>query len=76
MQQFGAMSIDTRGDREIVVTRTFNAPRPLVWKALTTPDLLKRWLGVFRDWTLPVCEMDLRVGGRIGTSGATPPTAP
>ena len=63
MQQFGAMSIDTRGDREIVVTRTFNAPRALVWKALTTPELLKRWLGVFRDWTLPVCEMDLRVGG-------------
>ncbi|MGH7590875.1 MAG: SRPBCC family protein [Gemmatimonadales bacterium] len=55
---------EARGERDIVVTRSFNAPRELVFEALTTPALLKQWLGVFNGWTLPECEMDLRVGGR------------
>ena len=77
MPQFGALTIDSKGDREIVFTRSFNAPKHLVWKALTTPALLKQWLGSFGDWTMPVCEFDARVGGtyryqwRNGADGAT-----
>lgn len=52
-----------RGEREIVVTRAFDAPRRLVFKAWTTPALVKRWLGVFGGWSLAVCEIDLREGG-------------
>jgi uncharacterized protein YndB with AHSA1/START domain len=45
------------------MTRVFDAPRNLVFDAMTTPELLKRWLGVFGGWSLAVCEVDLRVGG-------------
>lgn len=57
------LQIAAQGDREIVITRHFDAPRDLVWDAYTRPELTQRWLGVFGGWTLPVCEMDLRVGG-------------
>lgn len=60
----GALSIEAHGDREIVVIRQFNAPRALVWRALTEPPLVKRWLGVMPGWTFPVCEIDARVGGK------------
>ena len=53
---------NTPGDREIVMTRVFDAPRHLVFDAFTTPDLLKRWFGP-RGWSLAVCEVDLKVGG-------------
>ncbi len=46
------------------MTRTFDAPRTMVWDALTKPELVRRWLGVMRGWTMDVCEIDLRVGGR------------
>ena len=51
-------------DREVEVTRSFRAPRKLVYEAYTTPALLKRWLLGPPGWTMPVCEMDVRVGGR------------
>jgi uncharacterized protein YndB with AHSA1/START domain len=51
-----------RGEREIVMTRRFAAPRRLVFDAWTRPELFARWFGA-RDWTVPVCEMDLRPGG-------------
>jgi uncharacterized protein YndB with AHSA1/START domain len=56
------LGIATRGDREVVLTRVFNAPRNLVFDALTKPELLKRWYGP-SGWSLVVCEIDLRVGG-------------
>jgi uncharacterized protein YndB with AHSA1/START domain len=59
------LKVEARGEREIVMTRVFNAPRNLVYDAFTKPELVKRWLGVFGGWTLPVCEIDLRVGGRF-----------
>ena len=59
------LKVEARGDREIVMTRAFNAPRNLVYDAFTKPELLQRWLGVFGGWTFPVCEVDLRVGGRF-----------
>jgi uncharacterized protein YndB with AHSA1/START domain len=57
------LNITTPGDRDIVLTRVFDAPRTLVWEALTTPALLRRWLGGLPGWTMTACEMDLRVGG-------------
>jgi uncharacterized protein YndB with AHSA1/START domain len=50
-------------DREVRVTRTFNAPRQLVWDAHTQPELVRKWQG-YDDWDMPVCEMDVRVGGK------------
>ena len=52
------------GDREIQVTRHFGAPRQLVFDAFTKPDLVKRWLLGPPGWTMPVCEIDLKPGGR------------
>jgi uncharacterized protein (TIGR03086 family) len=60
---FGTLQVEPRGDREIVMTRAFAAPRHLVFDAMTKPALLKRWLGVFGEWSMPICEVDLRVGG-------------
>ena len=56
------LSVTARGDREIVMTRVFNAPRALVFDAWTKPELFKRWFGS-REWGVPVCEMDVRPGG-------------
>jgi uncharacterized protein YndB with AHSA1/START domain len=63
MRNTGALQVTTPTDREIVMTRVFDAPRSLVFDAFTRPELLKRWLGVFGGWSLEVCEVDLRVGG-------------
>lgn len=52
-------------DAEVMVTRQFNAPRDLVYRAYTTPELMQRWLLGPPGWTMPVCEMDVRVGGRF-----------
>jgi uncharacterized protein YndB with AHSA1/START domain len=51
-------------DRDVVVVRTFNAPRNLVFDAWTKPELVRRWLLGPSGWTMPVCEMDVRVGGQ------------
>jgi uncharacterized protein YndB with AHSA1/START domain len=58
------LKLITRGDREIVMTRAFDAPRKLVFEAFTKPELVKRWLLGPDGWSMPVCEIDLRVGGR------------
>jgi uncharacterized protein YndB with AHSA1/START domain len=59
----GNLKLTTRGDREIVMTRVFNAPRRLVFDAMTKPELVKQWLLGPPGWSMPVCEIDLRVGG-------------
>jgi uncharacterized protein YndB with AHSA1/START domain len=59
----GKLIITTPSDREIAMTRVFNAPRRLVFEAWTKPELLRRWLGVQNGWTMAECEIDLRVGG-------------
>jgi len=58
------MNVTTKGDREIIITRAFDAPRQLVWDAHTKPELVRRWLLGPEGWTMPVCEIDLRVGGK------------
>lgn len=62
MKNTGTLKVTTPSDREIVLTRVFDAPRSLVFDALTKPELLKRWFGP-RGWSLVVCEVDLKVGG-------------
>ena len=59
----GMIDITTPSDREIRITRAFDAPRRLVFDAYTKPELLTRWMGVMPGWTFAVCEVDLRVGG-------------
>lgn len=50
-------------DTEVQVDRDFNAPRSLVFDAFTKPELVRQWLLGPDGWTMPVCEIDLRVGG-------------
>jgi uncharacterized protein YndB with AHSA1/START domain len=57
------LNVTTPTDREIVVTRVFNAPRNLVFEAWTNPKYLPLWMLGPDGWTMPVCEMDLRPGG-------------
>jgi uncharacterized protein YndB with AHSA1/START domain len=57
------MKITTRSDREIVMTRVFNAPRHLVFEALTQPELVQRWLVGPPGWSMVTCQIDLNVGG-------------
>ena len=59
------LTVDTGGERELLVTRAFNAPRASVFRALTTPALVKRWLLGPDGWTMPVCEIDLKPGGKF-----------
>ncbi|MEA2707544.1 MAG: hypothetical protein QOF78_145, partial [Phycisphaerales bacterium] len=59
----GQLKLTTPGERELVMTRTFDAPRKMVFDAFTKPELLKRWLLGPPGWSMPVCDVDLRVGG-------------
>jgi uncharacterized protein YndB with AHSA1/START domain len=59
----GTLQITTPNECEIAMTRVFNAPRHLVFDALTKPELIKRWLSGLEGWSMVVCEFDLRVGG-------------
>jgi uncharacterized protein YndB with AHSA1/START domain len=56
------LNVATPSDTEIVMTRVFDAPRGLVFDAYTKPAMLRGWLGG-AEWTIDVCEVDLRVGG-------------
>jgi len=60
----GNLKLTTRGDREIVITRAFDAPRKLVFDAFTKPELVKQWLLGPDGWSMPICEIDLKVGGK------------
>lgn len=56
--------ISLPSDTEVRVTRDFKAPRTLVWQAHTEPELFQRWIGGYPGWSMPVCEMDVRPGGK------------
>jgi uncharacterized protein YndB with AHSA1/START domain len=53
-----------RKERDVVVTRVFDAPREVVFRAWTEPELVQRWWGP-RKFTNPVCELDLRQNGAM-----------
>lgn len=57
------LTIDLPSDREIAVTRQFQAPADLVFDCWTVPALIRRWLG-FADWEFVTCEFDPRIGGK------------
>ena len=59
----GTLEVSTPTDLTIALRRDFDAPRELVFEAYTKPALLKRWYGP-PGWSLVVCEIDFRVGGR------------
>jgi uncharacterized protein YndB with AHSA1/START domain len=63
MSNTGTLKVTTRGDREIVMTRVFDAPRDLVFDAMSKPELLRRWLTGPPGWSMVVCEVDLKFGG-------------
>jgi uncharacterized protein YndB with AHSA1/START domain len=65
MSLAATMTLTTPSDREICFTRTFKAPRALVFDAFTRPDLLARWMIGPDGWSMSVCEVDLRPGGRF-----------
>jgi uncharacterized protein YndB with AHSA1/START domain len=66
------LKVTTPSDREIVMTRTFDAPRHLVFEAMTKPELIKRWLFLPPGWSMTTCEEDVRVGGKFRWEWAGP----
>lgn len=56
-------TVTLHSDTEVKVARTFTASAHLVWRSYTEPDLLSRWMLGPAGWSMPVCEIDLRVGG-------------
>ena len=63
MKNTGTLKVTLPSDRETMLTRVFDAPRRMVWDALTQPELIRRWFGP-RGWSLAECQVDLRVGGK------------
>jgi uncharacterized protein YndB with AHSA1/START domain len=58
------LELTTPSDREIVMTRSFAAPRTTVFDAFTKPELVRRWLLGPCGWSMPVCDIDLKPGGK------------
>jgi uncharacterized protein YndB with AHSA1/START domain len=63
MKNTSALQVTTPTDLELVITRQVDAPRRLVFEAWTNPTHVPRWMLGPPGWTMPVCEIDLRVGG-------------
>ncbi|HET7856003.1 MAG TPA: SRPBCC family protein [Gaiellaceae bacterium] len=63
VSKVGETTITTPSEREVTMTRVFDAPRELVWEAWTSPEHVPNWLLGPEGWTMPVCEIDLREGG-------------
>jgi uncharacterized protein YndB with AHSA1/START domain len=59
-----SFKVSTPSDKEIHMTRLFNAPRQLLWEAMSKPEHVKQWWGRLGEgYSVPVCEIDFRVGG-------------
>ena len=58
------IEVSLPSNTEVRVTRSFHAPRNLVWQAHTDPKLIPRWMSGMPGWSMPVCEMDVRPGGK------------
>src|ERR1700678_3475861 len=63
MGTISKLRIESPSDREIVMTRVFDAPRQMLFDAFTKPELVPQWLTGRPDDSMPICEIDLRVGG-------------
>ena len=62
--QKNKLTVAANGERELVMRRTFDAPRHLVFDAFSKPELVRQWLLGPPGWSMPVCEIDFRVGGK------------
>ena len=62
--QKNKLTVAANGERELVMRRTFDAPRQLVFDAFSKPELVRQWLLGPPGWSMPVCEIDFRVGGK------------
>ena len=58
------VNVVAKGERSMLITRTFNAPRELVFDAMTKPAMMKHWLNGPPGWNMSTCKMDVRVGGK------------
>ena len=63
MKLSNTFQVTNPGDLEIVMTRDFDAPPEMIFDALTRPEWVQRWLLGPDGWIMPVCEIDLKVGG-------------
>lgn len=63
MGQARKLNISVRGDTEIIISRAFDAPRHLVWNAMTRPEHIRRWMFLPPGWEMTACEENVRVGG-------------
>ena len=69
----GTFTVTTPSDREIRMTRLFDAPRALVFEAMSKPEHIRNWWGNLGEgYSVPVCEVDLRVGGKWRFVNRTP----
>ena len=60
-----SFQVSMPSDREVTMTRVFAAPRELVFEAMTKPEHVQRWWGMLDEgYSVPVCEIDFRVGGK------------
>ena len=57
-------AVSLPSDTEVRITRDFKAPRTLVWDCHVKPELFQRWIGGYPGWSMPVCELDVRPGGK------------
>ena len=64
MAKKNKLTVSTPSDHEVLVTRVFDAPIELVWDCHTKPEHVRRWMLGPDGWSMPVCEIDLRVGGK------------
>ena len=64
LRNVGKLELTTPGERQVVMKRVFDAPRDLVYEAMTTPELLRQWFVGPGGWTLAVCEIEMKVGGK------------
>jgi uncharacterized protein YndB with AHSA1/START domain len=65
------LQISTPTDTTVVLNRTFNAPRRLVWEAFFTPDKMRRWMLPPPGFTITTLECDARVGGKLSVAWKT-----
>lgn len=68
----GKLTISLPSDTEILMSRVFEAPRHLVFEAMTRPEYIRRWWGCMEGFTMPVCDVDFRVGGKYRFVGRGP----
>jgi uncharacterized protein YndB with AHSA1/START domain len=63
MIEFGKLKVAADGDRRIVMSRVFDAPREVVFESYLRPEIVPHWMGVVDGWEMAVCVIEPKVGG-------------